>query len=112
MKKIYASLILFMLLLICGSTLGRKKPPQTEELGQELSKAPTAVDSLKNPYEGQADAWLAGEKLYKRHCAECHGSDARGREKVPDLHLPVIQLASPGRLFWFLKNGNLKKGMP
>lgn len=112
MKKMPASLMLFMFLLICGSTLGRKKPPKTEELGKELSKAPAAVDSLKNPYEGQADALLAGEKLYKRHCAECHGSDARGREKAPDLHLPVIQLASPGRLFWFLKNGNLKDGMP
>ncbi len=55
---------------------------------------------------------LAGEKLYKRHCAECHGEDGGGRDKAPDLHSPVIQIASPGRLFWFLKNGNLKEGMP
>jgi mono/diheme cytochrome c family protein len=43
---------------------------------------------------------------------ECHGLDGRGREKAPDLHAPFIQPVSPGRLFWFLKNGNLKEGMP
>ena len=92
--------------------LARRKPPKPEELGAELRKAPAKVDFLKNPYAGQGDALSAGEKLFKRHCAECHGLDGRGREKAPDLHSPVIQSISPGRLFWFLKNGNLKEGMP
>ncbi len=103
---------MFVLLLDCGITLGRKKPPKPEELGAELGKAPAKVDSWKNPYSGQANALLAGEKLFKRHCAGCHGLDGRGREKAPDLHAPFIQPVSPGRLFWFLKNGNLKEGMP
>jgi cytochrome c oxidase cbb3-type subunit 2 len=104
--------LLFLMLMICGATLARKKSPQPEELGAELSKAPATFDFLKNPFAGRADARAAGKKLYKRHCAECHGVDGRGQDKAPDLHLPIIQIASPGRLFWFLKNGNLKEGMP
>jgi hypothetical protein len=34
------------------------------------------------------------------------------RERAPDLHSPVVREAAPGTLFWFLKNGNLKEGMP
>jgi len=105
-------ILLFVLLFNCGITLGRKKPPKPEELGAELGRAPAKVDSWKNPYAGQSTALLAGEKLYKRHCAECHGPDGRGREHAPDLHSPIVQVTSPGRLFWFLKNGNLKEGMP
>jgi len=101
-----------VLLFDCGITLARKKPPTTEELGAELGKGPPKVDSWKNPYAGQGDAWSAGEKLFKRHCAECHALDGRGREHAPDLQSPIIQMTSPGRLFWFLKNGNLKEGMP
>ena len=111
MKKVRL-IWLLVLLLECGITLGRKKPPKPEDLGADLAKAPAKVDSWKNPYAGQGDALLAGEKLFKRHCAECHGLDGRGRERAPDLHSPIIQMTSPGRLFWFLKNGNLKEGMP
>ncbi len=112
MKKAYAGLLISSLLLLCGVALGRKKPPKPEELGAELRKAPARADSWRNPYAGQTEAILAGKKLFKQHCAECHGLDGRGRDKAPDLHSPVVQSASPGRLFWFLKNGNLKEGMP
>jgi mono/diheme cytochrome c family protein len=105
-------IFLLVLLFDGGIMLARKKPPKPEELGAELGKAPAKVDSWKNPYAGQGDAFSAGGKLFNRHCAECHGADGRGREKAPDLHSPIIQMTSPGRLFWFLKNGNLKEGMP
>src|SRR5260370_37610987 len=105
-------ILLSVLLLDYGITLARRKPPKPEELGAELGKAPAKVDTLKNPYAGQGDALSAGEKLFKRHWAECHGPDARGRKHPPDLNSPIIQITSPGRLFWFLKNGNLKEGIP
>ena len=51
-------------------------------------------------------------KLFRRHCAECHGEDAAGRGKAPPLVSERVQGAPPGDLFWFLTNGNLGAGMP
>lgn len=77
-----------------------------------IAKAPTETIAWKNPYEGQPDAILAGEKLFRQHCAECHGEDARGRGRAPNLRSPSVQDAAPGELVWLLRNGNLRKGMP
>ncbi len=112
MKKVYVTFLCSVLLLITSAAHGRKKAPKPEELGAELHRAPAAANSWKNPYTGQADAVLAGKKLFNQHCATCHGVDGRGRDKAPDLYSPVIRSASPGVLFWFLRNGNLKEGMP
>ncbi len=106
------SALLALLALFCGLAAGQQEKPSAEPLGSELAKAPAAAASWTNPYAGQDKAILAGKKLYQRHCAGCHGSDGRGGEKAPDLHTPVIQNAPPGVLFWFLKNGDLKEGMP
>src|SRR5437867_3788997 len=81
-----------------------KKGPKKDELGFELRRAPVSAQSLRNPYAGQDDAMRAGKKLYRRHCADCHGPDGRGREKAPSLYSSIIQSATPGTLFWFLRN--------
>ena len=77
-----------------------------------IAQAPAKTRDWKNPYEGQLDAALAGEKLYRRHCAECHGDDARGRRSAPNLRAGEVQNAADGELVWFLANGNLAHGMP
>ncbi len=77
-----------------------------------LSDAPSKVQSLQNPYAGKPEAIQAGKKLFARHCATCHGADAKGHEDAPNLFSPQVQNATPGAKFWFLKNGNLKGGMP
>jgi mono/diheme cytochrome c family protein len=77
-----------------------------------IARAPAKARDQKNPYEGQPDAIAAGQKLFRQHCAECHGDDARGRGRAVDLHLPTVQNASPGELAWFLRSGNLRHGMP
>ena len=41
-----------------------------------------------------------------------HGPDGKGKEKAPSLRAPMIQNAAPGILFWMVKNGNRKDGMP
>lgn len=112
MRKGYPGFFILFSLLLCDSAFARQKAPNPAELEAELRKAPVAASSWQNPYAGQPEAILAGKKLFKRHCAECHGVDGRGQDKVPDLHSPIIQSASPGTLFWLLKNGNLKEGMP
>lgn len=77
-----------------------------------IAQAPAKARDQKNPYEGQADAIAAGEKLYRQHCAECHGDDARGAHRSANLRSPGVQNAMPGELVWFLRNGNLAAGMP
>jgi mono/diheme cytochrome c family protein len=65
-----------------------------------------------NPYAKQPDAIAAGSRLFVDHCAKCHGPDALGRKNRPSLRSPVVQQASDGELFWLLKNGALRHGMP
>jgi mono/diheme cytochrome c family protein len=65
-----------------------------------------------NPYSGQANAVAAGARLFADHCAKCHGEDALGRGKRPSLRTTEVQNASDGELFWILKNGFVRKGMP
>jgi mono/diheme cytochrome c family protein len=77
-----------------------------------IAQAPASARAKQNPYEGQSDAVLAGAKLYRQHCAECHGSGGWGTERAANLHASDVQRATPGELEWFLRNGNLFRGMP
>ncbi len=77
-----------------------------------IAQAPVKTRTWKNPYEGNADALLAGQKLYAQHCAECHGANARGMRNAVNLRTPPVQNATPGELVWFLRNGNVFHGMP
>jgi mono/diheme cytochrome c family protein len=77
-----------------------------------LRQAPTKAQAQKNVYKGNGEALLAGKKLFLRHCAGCHGEDSKGTEDAPSLQSAAIRSASPGVLVWFLKNGNLRRGMP
>lgn len=112
MKKAHLWLFISALLLVSGASLGNREAAKADESEAGLGKVPSSVAVRQNPYEGQPEAALAGRKLFRRHCAECHGPEARGHGKAPDLHSPAVQDASPGKVFWFLKNGNLKDGMP
>ncbi len=100
------------LMLVTSMAVAARKPKSEDGPVAQLSKAPPSAQSLKNPYAGQAEAAAAGRKLFVQHCAECHGQDARGLERAPDLHSPPIQNAPPGTLFWALRNGRVRKGMP
>jgi mono/diheme cytochrome c family protein len=65
-----------------------------------------------NPYANQANAIAAGGRLFADHCAKCHGPDALGRKKRPSLRTKEVQGAADGEIFWLLKNGDLRHGMP
>ncbi len=61
-----------------------------------------------NPFEGHEQARRAGAKLYERECSSCHSTG-----KAPVLRdSRIMQDASPGALFWILRNGILRRGMP
>jgi len=54
----------------------------------------------------------AGAKLFRDHCAKCHGTDAGGRKDAPSLRSARVQQRPDDSLFRFLTNGDLKRGMP
>ncbi len=80
--------------------------------GSWLKHVPDADRRRVNPSAGQPDAIAAGAKMFSDHCAQCHGADARGRGKRPNLRSARVQKATDGEIFWLLRNGNLKHGMP
>lgn len=81
--------------------------------GQWLSRVPRKDAARENPFAKSPTAVPAGERLFRQHCAECHGEDAQGRNGKPDLvHSPDVAAATQGELFWLLTNGSLKNGMP
>lgn len=77
-----------------------------------LDRAPATSASRLNPYDRQDAAKQAGAKLYQRHCSACHGENAGGRGRAPALASPDVRGAAPGALFWVLRNGSLRRGMP
>ncbi len=68
--------------------------------------------ALANPQQGRPDSIQAGAKLYQQHCAACHGKDLDGAGGGPPLPSLNTERATPGQLYWLLRNGSLKSGMP
>jgi mono/diheme cytochrome c family protein len=112
MIKSRVLLVILTLILCAALGIAQKKDRATKHHGPGLASAPESVHDRLNTYEGKPGAIRAGRKLFERHCAECHGSDARGRGKTPPLNSDFVQHVPPGDLFWFLTNGNLWRGMP
>jgi len=111
--KIHLTLVIFL-----NASLVTAAPPvhhhETDKRGvyTVIAQAPEDTRYWQNPYEGQSEAVAAGHKLFMQHCVECHGEDARGAHRSANLRSPGVQNATSGELVWFLRNGNLAKGMP
>jgi mono/diheme cytochrome c family protein len=66
-----------------------------------------------NPMAANAQAIAAGHGLYMDHCAQCHKANARGDgRKKPSLRSETVRDATDGDLEWFLRQGDLRHGMP
>jgi mono/diheme cytochrome c family protein len=75
--------------------------------------APSDAAAKQNPQSGKPDSVTAGQKIFLRSCAECHGEDGTGlQEGVSNLQSSDVQKQSDGALFWKISTGNVKKGMP
>jgi mono/diheme cytochrome c family protein len=105
---------LFLLLFSIASAWSSTDEWKKDDRGVLLAiaQAPAKARAQMNPYARNPDAIRAGAKLYEQHCAECHGRDGWGTDRAANLHSPDIQNATPGELQWFLRNGNLMRGMP
>jgi mono/diheme cytochrome c family protein len=66
-----------------------------------------------NPLANRPDTVSAGALLYRDHCQSCHMPDAQGDgHKKPALRSEHIRVATEGDLEWFLRQGDLRHGMP
>ncbi len=54
----------------------------------------------------------AGQKVFERECAACHGRSAEGTKSAPRLRRPEIRNAPTDALLSILRNGILRRGMP
>ncbi len=75
-------------------------------------KVPATAAELHNPYAGAEKHRLAGKKLFQRYCSSCHGKDGEGSGKIPAVTSEKVKEADEGRLFWYIKYGNSRAGMP
>jgi len=99
--------------LFAATCFGEKKEVwNNSRLAAVFGGAPGSMRGLRNPYHGQVKAILAGRKLFRQYCTPCHGDNAEGRGTAPPLRSDIIRQAPDGVLFWFLKNGKLRNGMP
>jgi mono/diheme cytochrome c family protein len=91
---------------------------QSEEQSKQKWNAPAAEAQKKNPVAASQSAISAGQKIYSKTCAMCHGKtgDADG-PAVIELNIHPAKLSDPklatesdGALFWKITTG--KKPMP
>lgn len=74
---------------------------------------PAKDHARENPLAGNPEAAQAGAQLYRDHCAQCHQADAQGDgKKKPSLRTADVRTASDGDIEWFLRQGDLRHGMP
>ena len=106
-----AAAVLFLGIAIAQSS-GSTRGKFDKSVYVELSKAPAKAAVRENPLASDSESVAAGAKLFRQHCAECHGADAEGGKKGPSLRAEEVQQATPGTLFWLLSNGVVRKGMP
>jgi mono/diheme cytochrome c family protein len=112
MRRTLTTTLLLLATIAVGAAAAREWKKDDRGVLLAIARAPIKTRTWRNPYDGQADAISAGEKLYRRHCAECHGDDARGTHNAANLRMADVQNAKPGELAWFLRNGNIAAGMP
>lgn len=87
-----------------------------EALGAAAShwdSIPPADHARQNPHAGKPESAAAGAILYRDHCQKCHQADAEGDgKKKPSLRTASVGAATDGDLEWFLRQGDLRHGMP
>lgn len=95
------------LLLLCGTLA------LAATLHSRWDRVPAKDHMRTDPVAGNPGAVAAGRRIYREHCEQCHKADARGDEgKHPSLRSEHVRAATDGDLEWFLRQGDLARGMP
>jgi mono/diheme cytochrome c family protein len=76
-------------------------------------RVPARDHDRVNPLADNAEAPMAGALVYHEHCQQCHKANAQGDgHRRPALRSQRIRSASDGDIEWFLRQGDLGRGMP
>jgi len=76
-------------------------------------RVPAKDHARTNPLAGQREAKMAGALVYRDLCQQCHQANAQGDgRKRPSLRSEGIRAATDGDIEWFLRQGDLRHGMP
>lgn len=110
--KAVISAVAVLLVLDTSVALAQIPSRNYESPGAVLARVPEKDRAKRNPFATDSEAALAGEKLFKQHCAECHGWTAEGARRGPSLRGEQMRQATPGEVFWILTNGVVRRGMP
>jgi mono/diheme cytochrome c family protein len=94
--------------------LGFALAQNTDYTPDQRWQPPPAAAARSNPLANNPGAAAGGQKLFTRHCVDCHAADGSGikRKHAANLQLPMVQDQSDGTLFWKITNGNPPRGMP
>jgi glucose/arabinose dehydrogenase/cytochrome c5 len=79
---------------------------------KRFHNAPASAAATKNPYAGKADAAKSGGTVYAGNCAKCHGTQGQGTGNIPDLRRGATPQAKDGEVFWYVRHGDPRNGMP
>lgn len=104
-----------LLALPFAGVAARSDGPSESKTGRQfdaLAQVPEKARVKLNPFANDSQTAAAGRVLYMQHCAECHGTNAEGGKKAPNLRAEEVRGATPGALFWILSNGVVRRGMP
>ena len=74
--------------------------------------APDRAASRLNPLTNQPELAAGGRKIFGQRCTQCHGADAQGTSRAPNLLSRRVQAQSDGALFWKISSGDTRAGMP
>ena len=76
-------------------------------------RVPAKDHSRVNPLASHSDSVAAGSLIYREYCEQCHKADGMGDgKKKPSLRSDRIKSVTDGDLEWFLRQGDLRHGMP
>ena len=74
--------------------------------------APDRAASKPNPLAGRPELASGGRKIFEQRCTQCHGDDAQGTSRAPNLLSRRVQAETDGALFWRISSGDTRAGMP
>ena len=74
--------------------------------------APDRAASKPNPLSGRPELVAGGQKVFEQRCTQCHGDDAQGTNRAPNLLSRRVQAQTDGTLFWKIGSGDTRAGMP
>jgi len=106
-----------LLLLGLGVALAQQKDPKAQSGEASSAPIPAADAEKKNPVKPTPEGLAEAKRLYKYHCAMCHGEDGDGKgDLAVEMKLELKDWRNPdslakmtdGELFYIITNGRGK----